>query len=147
MSLTDQKYDNPWIYEDKEFYSENIGDYVGFVYEIHDTITNSKYIGKKQFGMKKSRPPLKGKKRRRIEYLESDWKTYYGSNEILKEAAQTADDKTPYKRTILRLCKSKSEMSYFESKEIFVRDALLREDYFNSWISCRINANTLKNLD
>ena len=37
-------------------------DCIGFVYEIRDTETDMKYIGKKKFWSKVSRPPLKGRK-------------------------------------------------------------------------------------
>lgn len=147
LSPTSPKlYDNPWMYEGKAFTSEDIGDHVGFIYEIHDTITGQKYIGKKQFTNKKTRPPLKGKKRRRIEHVESDWKTYYGSNELLAEAVKGSEDKSYYKRYIIRLCNSKSELSYYETKEIFVRDAILRDDYYNSWATVKVSRNQLGNL-
>ena len=51
-----------------------------------------------------------------------------------------------YKKEILHLCKNLSELSYRETKEIFVQDALLRDDFYNSWVSCRINANNLKKM-
>ena len=51
----------------------------GFIYEIINTINNKKYIGKKQMVRKIKRKPLKGKKRKRIDFIESDWKTYTGS--------------------------------------------------------------------
>jgi len=44
------------------------------------------------------------------------------------------------------LCKSKSEMAYFEAKTIFERDALLKDNYINRWITCQINAKNLEYL-
>ena len=38
----------------------------GFVYLITNTVDGKKYIGKKQIEKKTKRPPLKGKKRKRI---------------------------------------------------------------------------------
>ena len=38
----------------------------GFIYEITNTVTNKKYIGKKQCQSKIKRQPLKGKKNKRI---------------------------------------------------------------------------------
>lgn len=138
-------YQNKWTYEGKEFEESDIGEYEGFVYLITELSTGKKYVGKKIFFNKVSKPPLKGKKRRRISKKFSDWETYYGSSDIMKEAIDK-NGVFDYKREIIRLCKSKSEMSYIESKEIFVRDALIKDDYYNNWISCRIQRNTLKGL-
>jgi hypothetical protein len=41
-------------------------DTFGFIYEITNTVTSKKYIGKKQCKSKLKRKPLKGKKNRRI---------------------------------------------------------------------------------
>jgi hypothetical protein len=68
-------YDNPWIYKDEPFTSEDIGDYIGFVYLLTDP-DGKKYIGKKLFVSRRKLPPLKGKTRKRTVIKESDWKTY-----------------------------------------------------------------------
>ena len=50
--------------------AENVNykpDAFGFIYLIRNTITDKKYIGKKQCLTKLKRLPLKGKKNRRIE--------------------------------------------------------------------------------
>ena len=57
----------------------------GFIYLIINTINSKKYIGKKQLFSKTTKPPLKGKKRKRIEYKKSDYEKYYGSSEELKK--------------------------------------------------------------
>jgi len=57
---------------------EEIADqYIGFVYIITNLTNNKKYIGKKLAKFKKTRPPLKGKKRKRKSLVESDWQTYW----------------------------------------------------------------------
>ena len=61
-----------------------IEDYVGFVYQITDKTNDKKYIGKKGLISKRRLPPLKGKKRRRIKIIETDWQDYYGSSETVK---------------------------------------------------------------
>ena len=53
-----------WKYN-KEIFKEASKDHVGFVYEIYDTETKMKYIGKKKFWSKVTRPPLKGKKNKK----------------------------------------------------------------------------------
>lgn len=129
-----------WIYEDKQFEPDDdlIKDHIGFVYIIEELNTNMKYIGKKLFW--KSAFRTKNKKRKRVK-LESDWKTYYGSNKILKE--KVVDNENNYKRTILRLCKTKGECSYYEAKYQFDYDVLLRDDFYNGLIMCRINSKHL----
>ena len=83
------------------------------------------------------RNPLKGKKRKRIDYIESDWKTYTGSSDALNEDIKNLGiDK--FKFNILKYCNSKFELSYFEAKIQFARDVLLDENYYNGIINCRI---------
>ena len=69
-----------WSYNGKEFTSEMIEEYVGFVYIITNLETNMKYVGKKLFTSKRTLPPLKGKTRKRKVVKESDWMEYYGSS-------------------------------------------------------------------
>lgn len=135
-----------WYYNDKEFTEEDIKDFTGFVYLITELDTNKKYIGQKIFFNKVAKKPLKGKKNRRISKKYSNWQEYFGSSEELKIQVEEKGVSN-YRRIIIRLCKSKAEMNYHEAREIFVRDALLKEDYYNSWVSCRINSNQLKFKD
>ena len=109
----------------------------GFIYVIVNTTNHKKYIGKKQMVRKIRRNPLKGKKRKRIDYIESDWKTYTGSSDALNsDIASQGIDKFIFK--ILKFCDSKFELSYFEAKMQFEKDVLLSEDYYNGIINCRI---------
>lgn len=112
-------------------------DAFGFIYEIVNTANGKKYIGKKQMIRKIRRNPLKGKKRKRIDYVESDWKTYTGSSDALNiDIATLGLEKFIFK--ILKFCNSKFELSYFEAKMQFEKDVLLSEDYYNGIINCRI---------
>jgi hypothetical protein len=112
-------------------------DSFGFIYEITNTINDKKYIGKKQMVRKIKRKPLKGKKRKRIDFIESDWKTYTGSSDSLNnDIALLGLDKFIFK--ILKFCNSKFELSYFEAKMQFEKDVLLSENYYNGIINCRI---------
>lgn len=112
-------------------------DAFGFIYEIVNTTNGKKYIGKKQMIRKIRRNPLKGKKRKRIDFVESDWKTYTGSSDALNiDIATLGMDKFIFK--ILKFCNSKFELSYFEAKMQFEKDVLLSEDYYNGIINCRI---------
>jgi len=133
-----------WTYKGKTFDSDDIGDYVGFVYLIHDNKTGRKYVGKKLFHRKVTRPPLKGKKRKRIEYVESDWKTYYGSCKELQEEVKHEQDLSRFECEILHLCKTKGELSYLELKEQVDREVLLKDEYYNNIIQCRIHGKHLR---
>ena len=104
-----------------------------FVYLITNTVTGRWYVGKKLFwfsGWKK----VKGK-RKRIK-VQSDWRTYYGSNVALAaDVKSLGEDK--FTREILTLCASKSEASYLEAKQQILRDAILTKDSYNDWICVR----------
>ena len=52
-------------------------DAVGFVYKIIHLPTNKYYIGKKSLSQKRTLPPLKGYKRKRIVISESNWQNYW----------------------------------------------------------------------
>lgn len=130
----------PWLLCGSEYIDDGLS--FGFVYMIENTITGRKYIGRKYFTTAGTKQ-VNGKKRKIRK--SSDWKDYYGSNETLqREVEQLGKDK--FVRTILHLCKSKSECSYFETKEIFKQDALLREDFYNQWVTCKITSKHLTNL-
>ena len=126
-----------WLYNEQE-YSE-VGDAIGFVYLITNLRTNRKYIGKKNFYFSKTKQ-VKGKKKRYK--AESDWKDYYGSNEELNHHVNIFG-KDAFKREILRLCFSKGEMSYFEAKYQFENSVLESDNWYNSWISCKIHSKHL----
>lgn len=134
-----------WYYENTIFEPDEnfLSEYVGFVYCITEKSTSKKYIGKKFFWSTRRLPPLKGKTRKRVKKVESDWKNYFGSNEQLKLLVEQngADE---YHREILRLCKTKGECSYYEAKFQFEKDVLLREDYYNEFIGCKIHSKHLK---
>ena len=126
----------------QEFTEDMIGDAFGMVYIITHTPTGKKYVGKKFFTKAKTRQ-VKGKKKR--SRVASDWLTYWGSNKELQEEVKKNGEEQ-YTREILHLCKSRSELSYWESFEIFSRHALMSESYWNQWISCKIRKDHLIKL-
>ena len=135
-----------WIYQGEIFSSEMIGDYVGFVYVLTDTENGKKYIGKKKFQRKITRPPLKGKKRKRRSIAESDWQDYYGSSAETIEIVETCGGER-FKREILHLCSSLGEMSYGELYYQVKHKVLFDDNYYNKFIGCRIHAKHLKSAD
>ena len=135
-----------WTYNNKPFDSDMIDDYVGFVYEVYDTEAKMKYIGKKKFWSKVTRPPLKGKKNKRRSVKESDWKTYYGSSDEVKQLVENTGE-WRFKRRIIRLCKSLGEMSYYEMKEQLDNDVLLKpNEYYNAFVGGKIHRRHLNHL-
>jgi len=128
-----------WLYKNTPL--EEIPDgYVSFVYLITNQVTGRKYIGKKLFKFTRS---TKKKGKRVKKEVDSDWKDYYGSNKELNEHVELYG-KDKFKREILYLCKSKGEASYLEAKEQFARDALMTEDYYNTWIMVRVRKSHIK---
>lgn len=138
-------YKNPWTYNDEIITSapENC---VGFVYIITNMSNGMMYIGKKNFRKKIKARKKKGQKRRgKAKIKESDWKSYYGSSEYLKEDIEKFG-KDKFKREIITYCFSASELTYRELEEQIKREALLRPEYYNRWIRCRVNAGNLKSI-
>ena len=126
-----------WLYNNtaEEFKLDDAEGYFGFVYLITHNPTGRKYIGKKFFTKAGTRQ-IKGKKKKIRKT--SDWESYWGSNkELQAEVKQNGEDE--YTREILHLCKSRSECSYWETFEIFSRQALLSDSYYNAWVTCKIH--------
>ena len=118
---------------------------VGFVYLITNIENGRKYIGKKFFWRKKILPITKTRKRRKHTQVESDWRSYYGSSEELNSDIEKYG-KDNFRREILHICKTKGECGYLEAKEQFVRDALLTDEYYNTWIQVRVRKNHINGL-
>lgn len=129
-----------WLHNGEPYIDS--GEYYGFVYMITNITNGRKYIGRKYFtsaGYKQ----IKGKRKKVRK--SSDWETYYGSNETLKAEVKELGENN-FVREILYLCKSRSECSYFETREIFAQDALLKEEFYNSWVTAKIRKDHLKNV-
>ena len=134
-----------WIYENNPFNPDEsfLEDFQGFVYEITELSTGKKYIGKKFFWKPKTLPVTKTRKRKVKTRVQSDWQTYYGSNLELKQIIKEQGG-DGYKREVLRLCRTKGECSYYEAKLQFENDVLLRDDYYNEFIGCKIHSKHVK---
>lgn len=125
-------------------------DCIGFVYLITNTVTGRKYIGKKLAKFSKTTyrtVKLKNgtKKKKKIRNkVDSDWRTYYGSNDELNKDIQTLGaDK--FQRDILYYCKSKAECSYIEAREQFTHKVLESTDYYNGHIQVRVHGSHIIN--
>ena len=130
-----------WTYEGKEI-DELPEDCEGFVYLITNLKNNRKYVGKKLAKFKKTRPPLKGRKNKRREKVESDWRDYWGSSDhLLEDVKQLGEDK--FTREILHYCESKGVLSYLEAKEQFDRRVLETDEYYNGIINVRVGSSKI----
>jgi hypothetical protein len=126
-----------WIYEGKEFDDSMIPEgAVGFVYQMVCVIdgVKKKYIGKKNFGSDvktslgvKASPTDKRKKNyKRVFRL--NYKNYFSSNEVLKEQKKLGNE---IHRDIVKICFSKTELTYQETKYLFTFGVLESDEYLN----------------
>ena len=111
-------YENPWVYQERNFDTCDIGDYFGFVYLITNKTNGRQYIGRKYFWSFR-KPP--GKKRKVKQ--ESDWKKYYGSCPELKDDIKLYG-KEFFSREILSLHETKGTCNYEETKQLFINNVL-----------------------
>ena len=125
-------------------------DCIGFVYIITNLTNGRMYIGKKLAKFSKTTyktVKLKNgtKKRKKIKNkIDSDWQTYYGSNDELNKDVTTLGPDN-FKREILYFCKTKAECSYIEAREQFSRRVLESKDYYNGHIQVRVHGSHIIN--
>ncbi len=125
----------------------------GFIYEILHVPTGKKYIGKKVLFFKRTKrlgkkelellkeerkaKKIPGKTPLKKQVIsESDWKTYYGSDITIKKMIKEGKS-SEFKRTILKFVPTKKLLTYYEAKELFIREVLERDNYFNDNIEAR----------
>ena len=127
MTDTPTDYENPWIYKDTTFTSNDIGDFFGFVYRITNLQSGKQYIGRKYFYQ--FRKP-RGKSRK--VKSESDWKKYYGSSDELNTDRKSIGNEC-FKREIISLHTTKGWVNYEETRQLFLNNVLSEnENYYNS---------------
>jgi len=126
-----------WIYKGKIFEDKDIPDgAVGFVYQM-SAIINGKavaYIGKKNFFSntkkklaKKAISTDKRLKKYKV-VTKSAYQNYYSSNDVLKQAHK---DGVVIQRIILKICFSKTELTYQEVRHQFLSGVLEDNLYLN----------------
>ena len=124
-----------WYYKGKAYTEIHSEDFIGFIYKITHKPTGKLYLGKKnlftQRTLKKGKRELalmtdkRGSKKKVIK-TESDWKTYKSSNEFLKQQ----QDKDLHKEVIM-FCKSKGDLTYYETKLQFQCEVLESDKWIN----------------
>lgn len=132
-----------WQYNGIDFTEDLIGDNYGFVYQITNLTNGRKYIGKKFFYSSKTKQ-VKGKKKKYK--ASSDWQTYYGSSDTLKQDVLSLGQEN-FSREIIHLCRSKGECGYLEAKEQFIRGVMESDDYYNTWIMVRVRKSHIKDYN
>ena len=111
-------YENPWLYLERTFDSDNVGDYFGFVYRITNLTNGKKYIGRKYFWQR--RKPRGGNRK---VTSESDWKKYYGSSDELNAERKQVGN-SAFKREILSLHKTQGKVNFEETRQLFINNVL-----------------------
>ena len=98
--------------------------YFGFIYKITNKETGKFYVGKKVYWHNKKKkltkkqlaelPPTPGRKpTHEVVRVESDWKTYWGSNkQLLTDIKQYGEDK--FECWIFKQCLTKKQLTYWE---------------------------------
>jgi hypothetical protein len=129
--------ENKWLHSE-EF---NPQDYFGFVYKITN-LTNSKfYIGKKYFyhtsnvklGKKElaALPVTRGRKSTTKQVIkESDWRSYWGSSKELQQDVKELGAEM-FECIILKLCKDRKELTYYELHYQCTNECLLSYNSYN----------------
>lgn len=105
--------------------------FFGFVYIITNRLSAKQYIGCKQFKFK-----------RKNKTVESNWRTYTGSSKTLNaDIKELGKENFDFKIISLHSCKAL--LTYYETKLIFEKDALLSDKYYNKFVRCRIFSSAL----
>lgn len=116
----------------------NIDDWFGFVYKIKNKANGKIYIGKKVFWnntkkrlTKKELAELTGPGKKptfKVVTKESNWMSYWGSSKaLLEDLKEFGPDN--FERKILKLCKTKKELTYFELHYQCAEGVLLQDSY------------------
>lgn len=128
-----------WLFDENvETFGKEDGEYFGMVYSI--TLPNGYwYIGSKQFVSKKKLKPLKGKTRARRTVVESDWRTYSSSSNVINEyISKNGKDGIAF-RALSLIKGGKFELKYCEMRHQVLKNCLFEEKCLNGIINVRLN--------
>ena len=113
----------------------------GFIYITTHTPTGKKYLGKKsifhtlnkKLGKKElaEQPITRGRAKTTKQIIkESDWKTYYGSEEFIKQAIRNKQH-DEFTREIIHFVTNKKQLTYYECKYQFMYGVLESDEWTN----------------
>jgi hypothetical protein len=128
-----------WIYKGEVFNDSKIPEgALGFIYEMEAIIDGKavRYIGKKnfysttkkKFGVKAIANMEDKRAKKYTIQVKTNYQNYYSSNKVLQDAHKAG---VIIKRFMVRICFSKTELTYHETKFQFVREVLEKEEYLN----------------
>jgi hypothetical protein len=129
-----------WLYKGEVFNDSKIPEgAIGFIYEMEAIIDGKavRYIGKKNFYSttkkklgKRAVANMEDKRAKKYTIqVKPNYQNYYSSNKVLQDAHKNG---IPIKRFMVRICFSKTELTYHETKYQFVREVLEKEEYLNA---------------
>lgn len=128
-----------WIYKGEVFNDSKIPEEaIGFIYEMEAIIDGKavRYVGKKnfysttkkKFGVKALANMEDKRAKKYTIQVKANYQNYYSSNKVLQDAHKAG---IIIKRFMVRICFSKTELTYHETKFQFVREVLEKEEYLN----------------
>ena len=133
-----------WLYQNSEINTLNDlqNPPFGFIYITTHLPTGKKYLGKKSFfhtlnkklGKKEllEQPVTRGRTKSTKQVIkESDWKTYYGSEEFIKQKIKEGKQ-NEFTREIIKFVENKKLLTYFECKYQFEYNVLESKEWLNS---------------
>ena len=132
-----------WLYNNEvvETIEDIPANTFGFIYITTHIPSGISYIGKKSLYhnvkrklTKKELAEQTGRGRKSTTETiqkESDWKTYYGSEEFIKQKIKEKKQ-DEFKREIIHFVENKKMLTYFECKYQFMYGVLENENYLNS---------------
>jgi hypothetical protein len=129
-----------WIYKGEVFNDSKIPEgALGFIYEMEAIIDGKavRYVGKKnfysttkkKFGVKAIANMEDKRAKKYTIQVKTNYQNYYSSNKVLQDAHKAG---VIIKRFMVRICFSKTELTYHETKFQFVREVLEKEEYLNA---------------
>lgn len=134
--------ESPWLWNGEPLEEIDTSRFKCFVYLITNRLTGKRYIGFKTTVSRKTKV-VKGRKRH-VE-VESDWRTYWSSSEVLKGDIDLYG-KGNFIREVIHLCPLKGVGKYYELYEQIVRHVLTANSdrYYNGIVNVRLGANALR---
>lgn len=135
-----------WIYEGKEVKTaDDLPDgSIGFIYLITNVTLNKIYYGRKTFRalskkkLTKKEKLLPENKRKTYKYVWKEYKGWQQYNSSCLPLLEDIKNGHKIKKEIIRVCYNKSELTYFELKEIACSECLERDDCYNANIGGKI---------
>ena len=129
-----------WLYKGEVFNDSKIPEgAIGFIYEMEAIIDGKsvRYIGKKnfysttkkKFGVKALANMEDKRAKKYTIQVKPNYQNYFSSNKVLQDAHKNG---IPIKRFMVRICFSKTELTYHETKYQFTREVLEKEEYLNA---------------